>query len=66
MTMKKWSLVTDSNCGTLNTGWYGIGSPFSASMPNTAESPENRIVISKVTMMNDGHEFSGRPPMFTG
>ena len=32
----------------------------------TADNPENRMVISKVTMMNAGHECSGRPPMLTG
>ena len=42
--------------GTLNTGWYGMGSPFSASMPSTAEIPPNRIVNSNVITMNDGHE----------
>ena len=33
-----------------------MGRPFSASMPNTAEIPANRIVISNVTTMNAGQE----------
>ena len=66
MIRKKRSLEANSNRGTLNTGWYGMGSPFSASIPNTADNPEKRIVISKVTMMNDGHELNGLPPMLTG
>ncbi len=43
-----------------------MGKPFSANMPKTAESPEKRMVISKVTIMNDGQEFNGRPAMLTG
>ncbi len=33
-----------------------MGNPLSANMPNTAERPANKIVISNVTMMNDGQE----------
>jgi hypothetical protein len=33
----------------LNTGWYGIGKPFKANMPNTAAKAAKRIVSSNVT-----------------
>ena len=66
MQRKKRSRDASAKRGTLNTGWYGIGSPLSASMPNTAPSAANRTVISKVTGMNDGQLLSGRPPMFSG
>ena len=33
-----------------------MGRPFSASMPNTAEIPAKRIVISNVITMNAGQE----------
>src|SRR5260370_3556938 len=61
---KNLSLVANAKRGTLNTGWYGMGNPFSASMPNTAEIPPKRIVISKVATMNAGHEWYGVPPPF--
>src|SRR5580765_2517394 len=51
---------------TLNTGWYGIGNPFNPSMPRTATNAATRIVISKVTGMNDGQLNSGRPPTLMG
>src|SRR5579863_705250 len=46
--------VASANCGTLNTGWYGVGSPLSASIPKTQESAAQSIVSSKVMGMNDG------------
>jgi hypothetical protein len=42
--------------GALNTGWYGMGSPLSASIPNTAVSAAKRIVVSNATGMNDGQD----------
>ena len=35
-----------ANRGTLNTGWYGIGSPLSTIMPMTAVERRERIVVS--------------------
>ena len=54
MHRKKRLRLASANRGTLNTGWYGIGSPFSASMPNTADSAATRIVHSNVIGMNAG------------
>ncbi len=54
MHRKKRLRVASAKRGTLNVGWYGIGSPHSASNPNTAESDANRIVNSKVMMMYAG------------
>ena len=34
-----------------------MGKPFSASMPNTAEMPANKIVISNVMRMKAGQEW---------
>ena len=56
MIKKKRSFDARAKRGTLKTGWYGMGKPFSANMPSTADSPANKIVISNVTMMNDGQE----------
>src|SRR5579872_2754339 len=43
-----------ANREELNSGWNGMGRPFSASIPNAPAKPANRIVISKVTGMNAG------------
>jgi hypothetical protein len=43
-----------------------MGKPFKESIPKTADNPANKIVISKVTMMNEGQEWNGRPPMLMG
>src|SRR6185436_15063168 len=66
MQMKKRSLVARAKVGTLKTGWYGSGSPLRASMPSTAVSAANRIVVSKVGGMKDTQLWNGRPPMFIG
>src|SRR5437879_10758235 len=66
MQRKKRSRVAKANWGTLKTGWYGSGNPFIAIMPIAADNPPNKIVNSKLTMINDGHECNGRPPMFSG
>jgi hypothetical protein len=66
MQMKNLSREASANASTLNTGWYGSGRPFSASMPSTQVSAENRIVVSNVGGMNETHELNGRPPMFIG
>ena len=66
MHRKKRLRDASANRGTLNTGWYGIGRPHSASSPSTAESAANRMVISKVMTMYDGQLCSGRPPMLMG
>ena len=52
--------------GTLNVGWYGMGSPHSASRPSTAEIAANRMVNSNVMMMYAGQLCSGRPPTLIG
>src|SRR5262249_10177132 len=62
MQRKKRSRDESAKRGTLKTGWYGIGSPFSASMPKTATRAAPSTVHSKVIGMNDGQLFSGRPP----
>src|SRR5262249_226477 len=66
MIRKNRSLLAKANRSTLNTGWYGIGKPLSANIPNTAAMPANRIVISNVTTMNAGQECSGFPPTLIG
>ena len=66
MQRKKRSRLASAKLGTLNTGWYGIGKPFSASMPSTAESAANRIVHSNVTGMKAGKLKNGFPPMLSG
>ena len=38
MQRKKRSREASANRGTLKTGWYGVGKPFRASIPKTAES----------------------------
>src|SRR5688572_33219116 len=63
---KPSSLAAFANRGTLNTGWYGIGRPLSKTQLKTAVNDASRIVTSKVTGMNDGQLFSGRPPTFIG
>src|SRR5664280_2241566 len=52
--------------GTEKTGWYGIGRPFSTSMPSTAAMPAKRIVHSNVIGMKETQLLYGRPPMFSG
>ena len=66
MQRKKRSRVARAKRGTLNTGWYGIGKPFSASMPSTADSAASKTVHSKVMGMNDGKLKNGRPPTLMG
>ena len=46
MHRKNRSRLASAKRGTLNTGWYGCGSPFSASMPSTADErrAENRAL----------------------
>jgi hypothetical protein len=56
--------LASSKRRTLNTGWYGIGSPHRASSPNTADRAATRMVSSKVTGMKAGQLFKGRPPTF--
>src|SRR5438876_203254 len=51
---------------TLKTGWCGCGRRLSASMPKTAQREAPRTVSSKVTGINAGQLFSGRPPIFMG
>jgi len=50
----------------LNSGWYGIGSRFSASIPSAAVSPPTSTASSKVIGMNSGQLLSGRPPTLSG
>ena len=59
MQMKKRSLLASAKRGTLKTGWYGSGRPFRASMPSTAVSAANRIVVSKAGGMNAGQLWNG-------
>src|SRR2546422_8852032 len=66
MQRKKRSRVASANSGTLKTGWYGIGRPFSASIPRTAERAAHRTVVSNVIGMNEGQLLSGRPPTLSG
>src|SRR5262245_46657550 len=66
MQRKKRSRYESAKRGTLKTGWYGMGSPLSASMPKTATSAAPSTVHSKVIGMNDGQLFSGRPPTLMG
>ena len=54
MHRKKRFRLASAKRGTLNTGWYGIGRPFNANMPSTADSAATRMVHSKVTGMNIG------------
>src|SRR5262249_22795797 len=63
---KKRSRVACANRGTLNTGWYGMGSPLSASMPKSDANDAMRIVSSNVTGMKAGQLLSGRPPTLIG
>ena len=51
MQRKNRSRDARANAGTLNTGWYGIGSLFSAHMPTNAHSAAPSTVVSKVTGM---------------
>ena len=66
MHRKKRLRLASANLGTLNTGWYGIGRPFNATMPRTADNAAARIVHSKVTGMNAGQLWYGRPPTLIG
>ena len=66
MQRKNRSRLASAKLGTLKTGWYGIGRPFSASMPSTAESAAARIVHSKMTGMNAGKLKNGLPPTSSG
>jgi len=50
----------------LKTGWYGVGNPFNASIPNTAAAAAHKIVNSKVIGMNAGQLLSGLPPNIYG
>ena len=53
--------------GTLKSGWYGMGRPFSASIPTTAVAAATSTVSSNVTGMNDGQLISsGLPAMLIG
>ena len=63
---KKRLRLASSKAGTLNTGWYGCGNPQSASVPITAVSAANRMVVSKAGTMNEGRLTRGRPPMLSG
>ena len=66
MHRKKRSVDARANAGTLNTGWYGCGSLFSAHMPTKQVSAAPSTVVSNVTGMNCGQLWNGRPPMFIG
>ena len=66
MHRKKRLRLASAKRGTLKTGWYGIGRPLIASMPSTAASAAERIVVSNVTGMNAGQLLSGRPPTLMG
>src|SRR5262245_50414485 len=66
MQRKKRSRLESAKRGTLNTGWYGMGSPFSASSPRTVTSAAPSTVHSKVIGMNDGQLLNGRPPTLIG
>ena len=66
MQMKKRSLVASAKVGTLKTGWYGSGSPLSASMPSTAVRAAKRMVVSKAGGTKAGQLWKGLPPMFIG
>src|SRR5882672_8576110 len=63
---KNRSREASANPGTLKTGWYGVGNPFSASIPNTAAAAAHKIVNSNVIGMNAGQLLNGLPPTFTG
>jgi len=49
---KNRSRLASAKRSTLNSGWYGCGSPFMPSMPNTAVRAAARMVHSNVTGMN--------------
>src|SRR6266536_2312080 len=53
-------------CGVAPSNLEPPPPKLDSSLPKTADNPEKRIVISKVTMMNDGQEFSGLPPILIG
>src|SRR5262249_5836440 len=63
---KTGSRVDSAKRGTLNTGWYGMGRPFSASKPKTVTSAAPSTVHSKVIGMNAGQLLNGRPPTLSG
>jgi len=54
MHRKNRSREASANLRTLKTGWYGVGNPFNASIPNTAAAAAHKIVNSNVIGMNGG------------
>src|ERR1035438_1137737 len=66
MHRKKRSRLASAKCGTLKTGWYGIGRPFMNNMPNTAVRDAHRTVNSNVTDRKAGQLLRGLPPTLIG
>src|SRR5437867_1408206 len=64
MAMKNLSrLACSAKLGMLNSGWYGCGNPFRASIPSTALNAAHSTVHSNVIGIHAGQELNGRPPM---
>src|ERR1700722_3985885 len=65
-TRKKRSFEASANLATLKIGWHGVGSPFMASMPKTAQRAAPRMVSSNVIGIQNGQLLYGLLAIFSG